>query len=231
MSHKPVREAHPMIFVLTHWINLAAIFFLTLSGFYIHYPFFADGMSVMRGMHFFWMFVLIINLAVRIIAAFFVKTAVEMDTREQDLDIKNWLPQKSNRHQLWPVLKYYLFLKKEYPITAKYAPLQKIAYLFTVLLTVAAAITGFALWDPTKDMGFFLAVRDMVAIWFDPATAGAASATGGAALMPIRIVHYWIMWGFIVFTAIHAYLANIYGFAPSKMIFAWIEDPDALESH
>ena len=28
------------------------------------------------------------------------------------------------------------------------------------------------------------------------------------------------MWVFILFTVIHAYLANIYNFAPSKLIFA-----------
>lgn len=231
MAHKPVREAHPILFIHNHWINLLAIFFLTLSGFYIHYPFVADWMSFFRGTHFFWMFVLIINLAVRIVAAFFVKSAVQMNTREVDTDIKNWLPQKENRHQLWPVVKYYLFMKKEYPISAKYAPLQKLAYLATVVLTIAAALTGFALWDATKDWALFYWVRDAIAVWFDPDLAGTGYSYGGAALMPVRIVHYFIMWGFIVFTMIHAYLANIYGFAPSKMVFAWIEEPDALESH
>ena len=233
MAHKPVREAHPVVFVHTHWLNLLSIFFLTLSGFYIHYPFFAGGMPFMRGTHFFWMFVLIINLAVRIIASFFVHSATQLNSRDvSEKDIKNWLPQKENRHQLWPVVKYYLFMKKEYPISAKYAPLQKIAYLATVVLTLAAAYTGFCLWDPTKDMAFFLAGRDLISQWFDPQLiAGAGYATGGAAIMPVRVVHYFIMWAFIAFTMVHAYLANIYGFAPSKMIFAWIEEPDALESH
>ncbi len=41
--------------------------------------------------------------------------------------------------------------------------------------------------------------------------------------MNMRIIHYFMMWVFIVFTMIHAYLANIYNFAPSKIIFAWKE--------
>jgi len=41
--------------------------------------------------------------------------------------------------------------------------------------------------------------------------------------MGVRIVHYWIMWVILIFTAAHAYLANIYNFAPSAMIFAWKE--------
>ena len=44
--------------------------------------------------------------------------------------------------------------------------------------------------------------------------------------MPMRILHYWIMWLILIFTAAHVYLANIYNFAPSRMIFAWKESDD-----
>lgn len=201
------REAHPFIFVMTHWINLIAIVALAFSGFYIHYPFFSGFMGVARGMHFVFMYVLLINLAVRIVAAFFVKSATRLGSREVDTDIKNWLPQKLNRHQLWPWIKYYLFLKKEHPIGAKYGVLQKIAYIATVPLTLAAAYTGFAIYAPVMDWAFFTAGTDWV---------------GGQ--MHMRIIHYYIMWAFILFTAIHAYLANVGGFAPSKLIFAWKEE-------
>lgn len=218
MAHKLYREAHPMPFVLTHWINLLAMLFLTLSGFYIHFPIFGGFMGVARGTHFFWMFVLCINLVLRIAMAFFVKTANMPDTREVDVDIKNWLPQAANRHQLIPWVKYYLFLKKDHPISAKYGVLQKIAYIATVPITLAAAYTGFCLWGPTSDWAFFLAGTTWVAELFN--------AGGGAALMPMRILHYWIMWVVLIFTAAHVYLANIYNFAPSKMIFAWKESGD-----
>lgn len=201
------REAHPFIFVMTHWINLVAMVALAFSGFYIHYPFFAGFMGVARGMHFFFMYVLLINLAVRIIAAFFVKSATRLGSREVDTDIKNWLPQKLNRHQFGAWLKYYLFLKKDYPIGAKYGVLQKIAYIATVPLTLAAAYTGFAIYAPVMDLAFFTVGTD---------------AVGGQ--MNMRIIHYYLMWAFILFTAIHAYLANVKGFAPSKMIFAWKEE-------
>ena len=218
MAHKLYREAHPMPFVLTHWTNLLAMLFLTLSGFYIHFPIFGGFMGVARGTHFFWMFVLCINLILRIVLAFFVKTANMPDTREVDVDIKNWLPQAANRHQLIPWVKYYLFMKKDHPISAKYGVLQKIAYIATVPITLAAAYTGFCLWGPTSDWGFFLAGTTWVAELFN--------AGGGAALMPMRILHYWIMWVVLIFTAAHVYLANIYNFSPSKMIFAWKESGD-----
>lgn len=218
MGHKLYREAHPLVFVITHWINLLAMLFLVLSGFYIHYPIFPGLMGLARGTHFFWMFVLLINFTLRIILAFVVKTTNMPNTREVDTDIKNWLPQQANRHQMIPWVKYYLFMKKEVPMSGKYGVLQKIAYLATIPITFAAAYTGFAIWGPTQDWAFFAAGTDFIAALFN--------AGGGGNLMPMRILHFWIMWVILIFTAAHVYLANIYDFSPSKMIFAWKESGD-----
>jgi len=206
-----------MPFVLYHWINALAMLFLTLSGLYIHYPVFPGFMGTARGVHFFWMFTLIINLIVRIVLAFFVKSAVMPSTREQDIDYKNWLPQEANRHQFIAWIKYYTFFKKEHPISAKYAGPQKMSYLITVPLTFFAAYTGFALWGPTSDWAFFAAGTRFFADLF-------GAGIGGGNLMGIRIVHYWTMWAILLFTAVHAYLANIYNFDPSRMIFLWKEN-------
>jgi Ni/Fe-hydrogenase 1 B-type cytochrome subunit len=218
MSHDLYREAHPIPFVLTHWINLLAIFFLALTGFYIHYPIVGGLMSLARGTHFFWMFVLIINLIVRLVLMFVVKDANMPNTREVDYDYKNWLPQEANRHQLIPWIKYYLFLKKETPISAKYGVLQKIAYIITPFLILAAAYTGFCLWGPTSMWPIF----HNGTVWI----ASLFNLGGGGDPMGVRIVHYWIMWAILIFTAAHVYLANIYNFAPSAMIFAWKESTD-----
>ena len=205
-EHAFYREEHPLVFVLTHWINLLGMCFLTLSGFYIHYPLFGGLMGLAKGTHIFWAFVVIINLIVRVVLAFFVKDATMMGTREVETDIKNWLPQKANRHQFWPTLKFYLFLKKEHPISAKYGVLQKIAYIATVPLTLAAAYTGFALWGPTYQLPFY--------------AAGTAWVGG---LMFMRIWHFYIMWAILCFAGIHAYLASIYGTPPLKIMFLWQE--------
>jgi len=215
MSHDLYREAHPLPFVITHWINLCSMVFLTLSGFYIHYPIFGGFMGLAKGTHIFWAFVLVINLLVRLVMMFFVKDAIMPDTREVDKDYKNWLPQAANRHQLGPWVKYYLFLKKDHPISAKYGVLQKIAYIVTPFLILAAAYTGFCLWGPTSMWPFFYAGT----VWI----AGLFNLGGGGDPMGVRIAHYWIMWVILIFTAAHVYLANIYNFAPSKMIFAWKE--------
>ena len=205
-AHAFYREEHPLVFVFTHWINMIGMTFLAISGLYIHYPPFDGFMSLARGTHFFWMFVVVINLIVRIVLAFIVKDANMMGTRDVDTDIKNWLPQKANRHQFWPTIKFYTFFKKDHPISAKYGVLQKIAYLMTIPITLAAAYTGFALWGPTFQLPFF---------------AAGTAAVGG--LMNMRIIHFFIMWIIIIFVLIHAYLASIYGTPPLKIMFLWEE--------
>ncbi|TLM97706.1 MAG: cytochrome B [Actinobacteria bacterium] len=206
MGHAYTRSQHPLVFVFTHWTNLLAMLCLTISGFYIHFPYLPGLMGLARGTHFFWMFVLLINMVFRIVLAFMVRDSVLPDGTGKELDIKNFVPQKENRHQLWPTLKYYLFLKKEHPIQGKYNPLQKMAYVLTIPLTLAAAYTGFCLWGPTY-------------LW--PAFAAGTEYVGG--LENMRIIHYYCMWAILLFTAIHAYLANIYGLGADKIMFFWQE--------
>lgn len=218
MSHALTRSQHPLAMILTHWINLLAMFFLTLSGFYIHFPFVGGLMGVARGTHFFWMFVLLINCLVRLVFLFTVKDSNMADGSGSKADIASFLPQAENRHQLWPFIKYYLFLKKEAPIQGKYNPLQKMAYAIVPLLIILAAWTGFSIWGPTSGWDFFVQSRMLVSNWF-------GNVDGGGDPMNMRILHYWTMWLILIFTAAHAYLANIYNFKPSALVFAWKETP------
>ncbi len=195
-----------MPFVITHWINLTAMAFLILSGFYIHFPFVGSWMGVARGIHMFFAFAILINLVVRIFLSFFVKSAQSGGTRTVDLEYKNWLPQKQNKHQLGAWIKYYLFMQKDHPLSAKYGVPQKISYLLIPLCLLFMGLTGFSLWEPTSGWALF---------------AGFTEAVGG--LMVVRIIHYFMMWVFICFILIHVYLANIEGFAPTKLMFLWKE--------
>lgn len=217
-QHVFTREQHPLIFVMTHWINLLSMLFLTLSGFYIHFPIFPGAMGVARGIHFFWMFTLLINLIVRIILAFVVKTSRNADSSEIGTDIWNFIPQPENKGSFLGTVGYYLFFVKEKPGKGKYNPLQKIAYVATIPLTLFAAYTGFALWGPTSDWALFAAGTDYF--------SGLFHAGGGGDPMPIRIAHFWTMWVILMFTFIHVYLANIGGFAADKVMFAWKETRD-----
>lgn len=196
------KEAHPLPFVITHWINLSCFVLLIISGIYIHFPFASGFMGAARGVHIFCGIVVFINCLVRMFLAFVVKSAPTGGTREVVPDYKTWLPQADNRHQGLAWVKYYLFLKKDHPLSAKLGVPQKLSYLLIPLLIIVMFYTGLALWSPTADMGFFLAGTNLV---------------GG--IMHMRIIHYAFMFVFIIFICIHVYLANIEGFEPTKLMF------------
>jgi Ni/Fe-hydrogenase 1 B-type cytochrome subunit len=209
MAHVITRQEHPLIFVICHWVNLICILAFIKSGFYIHYPFVPGFMSLARGLHVVSVWVVLINLVVRIVAAFFVKDVVDPYTGEVKADIFSFLWQKTNRHQFWPWIKYYLFLKKEMPISAKYGVLQKSAYNLVPVLIFAAAFTGFSIYPVTMQLWPFN--------W-------AYQAVGGP--MNMRVIHYFVMWVIIIFTLVHAYLANVYDLQPSELIFLWRQPAD-----
>jgi Ni/Fe-hydrogenase 1 B-type cytochrome subunit len=209
------RQAHPMPFIITHWLNLICMVVLVFTGFYIHFPFFSGFMGLARGAHLFFGYLLFINCLARVVLSFFIKSAPAGGTRKVERDIKGFMPQKDNRHQLGAWIKYYLFFKKDHPLGGKYGVPQKICYVAIPVLICFTFFTGLCLWAPTSLVGPFAFANNLV---------------GGVTIM--RIVHNFCMWGFIIFTMIHAYLANVEGFAPSKMMFAWKEhgglvyDPD-----
>ena len=193
------KEAHPLPFVVTHWINLTAMIFLIITGFLIHFPV-SGTMGVARGLHVFFGFVIFINCIVRIIMAFFVESAPTGGTRETVKDYKTWLPQADNRHQGAEWVKYYLFMKEDHPLSAKLGVPQKLSYLLIPILIIIMFITGLCLWVPTST-----------------AMQGLTNALGGA--MSVRIIHYFLMYVFIIFMFIHVYLANIEGTEPTKLMF------------
>lgn len=209
------REAHPTIFVVTHWINLVCMILLILSGFLIHYPFLAGLMGICRSVHIFCGFVLFINMLVRVIASFFVKSSPAGGTRKQVPDYKTWLPQKDNKHQLGAWIKYYLFFKKDHPLGAKLGVPQKLSYLLIPILIIIMFWTGLCLWGATASL---------------PAMQASTNLVGGA--MSMRIIHYYFMFVFIIFMFIHIYLANVEGTAPTKLMFfhkehgGLVYDPD-----
>ena len=209
------REAHPTLFVVTHWINLIAMIVLIVTGFSIHFPFWPEFMGIARGAHILFGFILFLNCIFRVVAAFFVKTSPTGGTRKQVKDYKTWLPQKDNRHQALEWIKYYLFLKKDHPLGAKLGVPQKISYLLIPVLIIVMFWTGLCLWGPTMNLAPMWATTDLV---------------GG--LMSMRIIHYFMMYIFIVFLFIHIYLANVEGFAPTALMFIHKEhgglvyDPD-----
>lgn len=192
---------------------------LILSGLYIHYPAWGGFMSVARGVHVFCGFIICANVIFRIVASFFVKDAITMGSREKKLDVYNWLPQPENRHQFWPMLRWYLFMKKDYPISAKYATMQKISYIAIAIMLLLISWSGFCLWGVTNQWGFFAASNSLLSNMF--------GFGGGGSLMPMRVIHYCLMWLLIIIALIHIYIASMHGLSAWRMIFLHKEDPDA----
>lgn len=209
------KQAHPLPTRVTHWINLCCIFILIITGFMIHFPF-IPLMGIARGVHVFCGIVLVLNCIVRIIMAFIIRTAPTNGTRNTVRDYKTWLPQKDNRHQFGAWIKYYLFAKKDQPLSAKLGVPQKIAYLFVAVLILVMGYTGFCLWEPTSSWAFF---------------AGGTALVGGPESM--RIIHYFLMFVFILFIMLHVYLVLIDGTSLAKLMLAGKEtgglvyNPDA----
>lgn len=195
------REAHPLPFVITHWVNLVCMIFLIFSGFLIHFPFWAALTGVARGLHVAVAMIWVLNCIVRVVMAFLVYSAPTGGTRNTVRDVKTWLPQEDSRHQLGPWIKYYLFFKKTHPLGAKLGVPQKITYVLIPVLILVMAYTGFCLWIPTSEWTFFAAGTALV---------------GGA--MSMRIIHYFMMFVFICFAMLHIYLSNIEGAAPTKLM-------------
>lgn len=209
MAHmNATREEHPAVPRALHLVHLIAMFVLIITGFYISDPFFYGGMGVMRGGHLFFMWVLIITAIWRVIWAFVGKTA-PLGQREPVRDFKHFGWQKENRGTLGGTIAYYTFFRKDAPAVYKYNGLQKGTYVVWLLLIVAQAITGFALWQPTAKY-----------------LSGLQYALGGP--IYVRTIHYIIMWLFILTMAIHMYLSSLHR-DELKLMFTgreWDEEPD-----
>ena len=195
------KEAHPLPFVITHWINLVAMVVLIITGLMIHFPV-PFTMGIVRGLHVFCGIVICINCLVRVIMSFFVKSAPTGGTRETVKDYKTWLPQADNRHQGGAWVKYYLFMKKDHPLGAKLGVPQKLSYLLIPILILLMFITGLCLWSPTANSAFCQWCLNLV---------------GGA--MSMRVIHYFGMYVFIIFMFIHVHLATAEGSEPVKLMF------------
>lgn len=205
MAHATVREEHPLPAVLMHWTHLISMAVLIFTGFYIHKPFFPASMGLMRALHFFFMFLLIVVAIIRVYWAFFGQGSASHGSRVKIRDSRHFGPQDENRGTLIPTIQYYLFLRKRPPAGGKFNGLQKGTYVFWLFLIAIQAVTGFAIWSPTQYA-------------FRPLTY----AVGG--MMAMRGWHYIIMWLFIITVAIHIYLSAVHA-DQARLMFLWQETP------
>jgi Ni/Fe-hydrogenase 1 B-type cytochrome subunit len=177
-------------YILDHWVRVISIAVLIFTGVYIHTPFIAGGpdstiMATTRFFHFIAAYALILGLIVRVYMAF--KSTFDADWRDFSVF--------ENLKNVPDVLGYYLFFKGSHKDYRRYNPLQALAYLFTGLVIVFAALTGAAVYRGNL-FGIF-ACPDRFR-WVSTMLGGESYT---------RIWHILAMWYFIVFVLIHVYLA------------------------
>lgn len=199
MAHVAVREEHPAPAMVMHWLHLVSMIALIVSGLYIHQPFVPGLMSLMRGSHIVFMWLLIIVAIARVIWAF-VGRSSSHGLRETVPDRTHFGWQRENRGTFWPTVGYYLFLRRNPPEGAKFNTLQKLTYVFWLVLIVLQALTGFMLWDATQELFRSLTY-----------------SLGGPYY--VRVVHYLIMWVFIITTLVHVYLSAMHREVLSLMLW------------
>jgi Ni/Fe-hydrogenase 1 B-type cytochrome subunit len=189
VSDKASRQEHPLPAVLMHWAHLLSFFILIATGQMIHSPWpQVATMQTVQQIHFISMYIFVLTTIVRIYWAFFGAGSANVASTKMIADFKHFGLNRFDWRTMGQWIKYYLFMRKTRPYTAKYNPLQKITYGFLFPLgTLFMALTGFAMFQPT-------AAKMM---WF-------ANIFGGQ--NGTRLAHYWCMWVLIVFFMVHLYL-------------------------
>jgi Ni/Fe-hydrogenase 1 B-type cytochrome subunit len=181
---------------IDHWVRVAAIVVLVVTGFYIHSPptrfpgyetdHWPELMSWMRFAHFVAAYVFTGALVVRVYRAF--NSTFDADWR----DFVSW----QTIRDVPEITLYFLFLRKTHKKYRRYDPLQALAYLFMAVVAVVQILTGFALYHGSV---FGLSAPDSFR-WVQHLLGGDSNT---------RLVHYLGMWIFVVFAIVHVYMAAV----------------------
>jgi len=181
---------------IDHWVRVAAIVVLVVTGFYIHWPptrfpgyetdHWPELMSWMRFAHFVAGYVFTGALVVRVYRAF--NSTFDADWR----DFVSW----QTIRDVPEITLYFLFLRKTHKKYRRYDPLQALAYLFMAVVAVVQILTGFALYHGSV---FGLSAPDSFR-WVQHLLGGDSNT---------RLVHYLGMWIFVVFAMVHVYMAAV----------------------
>jgi Ni,Fe-hydrogenase I cytochrome b subunit len=212
-----------------HFAHVFSMFALGISGMAIRFPgaFPYGAKPWMQFFHFFFMFVVVINLFWRLWYAFLSKTR----------DYKEFKIKREDVTTIFQVVLYYIFVKKSKPHIDKYNVMQKGTYIFFAILLFAQAFTGFSLL--TNLLPPSTAPQAAATAWpFSPQQlllGWFADFVGGLAVVSAwsRAVHYLINWLFIILTTIHAYLSITEDFPAFQHFFGLggHEEHDAHADH
>ena len=180
-----------------HWIRVFAIVTLIITGFYLAKPFVAPIPSaapdnfmnaLFRSWHQIAGFVLIAVVIFKSYLFLFTKAQEKERAAFKDIfSFKVWKEQ----------IGYYLLVSKRPKLTGVYNPLQFVAYAGFYFMIFGLIITGLILYASVYHSG-------MGGLLYEP-MRNIEAMIGGLAV--VRQWHHILMWGVILFIAIHIYLA------------------------
>lgn len=177
---------HPFIIRLTHWLNVAALYIMVASGLRIYnasplfnfaFPEWATlggWLAGARQWHFFAMWLFVFNGVVWLL--------YNIASRHgRKTTIFRW----RDTSGVWPMIQYYLRLKKEPPLSGKYNALQKLAYTTLPLVALMAVLSGLGIYWPVQ-------LQEITSIFGDYEGA--------------RHWHFYAMSALVLFAAMHLIL-------------------------
>ncbi len=178
---------------ITHWVNVASIAVLSVTGYYISNPvIMTQGvatnqflMGTVRFIHFSMAFVFSMSVLFRIYWAF---------RGNEWARWRQFLPVSRKRlSELGRMLQYYTFFRKEPPTEIGHNPLAGVTYIGLYVLFALQIATGFALYSIPFHDGVWKALFGWIVVAFGE--------------QPVRLVHDIIMYLIIAFTVHHVYSA------------------------
>jgi Ni/Fe-hydrogenase 1 B-type cytochrome subunit len=178
-----------------HWLAVACIVVLVVTGFYIGRPYFITSgeasahylMGWVRFLHFAAAGVLVATAIIRLYWLFagnpFERWGALFPVRRAD-----WV-------NLWRQVKFYLMIQPEKaPHYLGHNPLQQLSYTGLYGVALIQAITGFAMYGQSRPEGFWYSLFG----WVVPLLGG---------IQIVHFVHHILTWVFLIFIPIHIYLA------------------------
>ncbi|HEY7444955.1 MAG TPA: Ni/Fe-hydrogenase, b-type cytochrome subunit [Vicinamibacterales bacterium] len=177
---------------ITHWLIALSIAVLSVTGFYIGYPFVTvsgpAGASFVMG----WMKVIHAYAAWVFIGAVVVRV-IWMFTGNKYARWDKFIPvHRSRRHGFWPTIKFYLFALRKPPGFVGHNPVAGATYTLVFGLYFIAIFTGLVMRGASADVGSPVA-------WF----GSLAPLVGG--LQIARWIHHVVMWLLLGFAVHHVY--------------------------
>ncbi len=180
-----------------HWINIVSFVILLISGLYIRYPWFEGGREIMRMLHYFFMYIITVNLIFRLVYLYI--QGDWGDYLKFDLDDIKQAPS---------IIKYYMFIGPPYEHKKKFNALQRPTYPAIWALLGLQAISGFIIWNPAIG---------------GPLVSLAGGSADLAAWM--RLLHNVNMRIMVLIATIHSYLGIMEDYPVLNVFWFW-KDPD-----